>query len=166
MEQVLRTVSALNDAGFTEITMYETLLRPHEVNQVPVLQTVEDISEKLKKAEQKRETKRLKQIASSQQSKRKREEDVGDELAEVDGNAVSVKRVKTDDEAVLQNRLPQEIPEILVTSSTDSDPKICVSKAIPEVRGHTSYLTFACLLPGVAPAAPAGSPVPCGITNE
>ncbi|KAI0050134.1 hypothetical protein FA95DRAFT_1603819 [Auriscalpium vulgare] len=49
-EQVLRTVSALNESGFTDITMYETLLRPHGVYQVPVLPSVSSITAKLKDA--------------------------------------------------------------------------------------------------------------------
>ncbi|KAJ6611381.1 1-methyladenosine methyltransferase catalytic subunit Gcd14 [Mycena sp. CBHHK59/15] len=68
MEQVLRTVSALNDAGFSDITMYETLLRSHDVNQVPVLQSISEIEEKLKKGEEIREIKRLRQIAAGQRS--------------------------------------------------------------------------------------------------
>jgi tRNA (adenine57-N1/adenine58-N1)-methyltransferase len=150
--------------------MYETLLRPHEVNQVPVLQTIEDIHEKLKKAEQKREVKRLKQIASSQHGKRKREGDADDEL-EVDGATIGTKRVKTDDEdASTAQKHPDSqdtVPEMPVSSSTEVDvasvasPKICLSKAMPEVRGHTSYLTFACLLPALLVTSPAGSPVEC-----
>jgi len=181
MEQVLRTVSALNDAGFTEITMYETLLRPHEVNQMPVLQTIGDINKKLKEAEQKREAKRLKQIASSQHSKRKREGNTDDELADDDndGATVGTKRVKTDDEDAsnLQNHsasqeLPPETLEMPIPSSTKIDAvpvapslKICVSKVVPEVRGHTSYLTFACLLPALLVTVPSGSPVGCEITS-
>ncbi|RDB14861.1 tRNA (adenine(58)-N(1))-methyltransferase catalytic subunit TRM61 [Hypsizygus marmoreus] len=101
MEQVLRTVNALNDAGFTDITMYETLLRPLDVAQVPMLQPISEISEKLKQAERKREDKRLKQIAANRRnaSKRKREEDGpgADTPVETEDEASS-KRIKTDDE--------------------------------------------------------------------
>src|ERR1700761_3378959 len=101
MEQVLRTVNALNDAGFSggyrllhqlnltsaDITMYETLVRSHDVSQVPVLQTVAEVSDRLKSAEAVREVKRLRQIAAGQRThephgeKRKRgEETRGQEL--------------------------------------------------------------------------------------
>ncbi|KAJ3488436.1 hypothetical protein NLI96_g2836 [Meripilus lineatus] len=36
------------------------------------------------------------------------------------------------------------------TQNDGSSAKLNVSKAFPEVRGHTSYLTFAVLLPGFA----------------
>ncbi|KAJ7256832.1 tRNA methyltransferase complex GCD14 subunit-domain-containing protein [Mycena haematopus] len=172
MEQVLRTVSALNDEGFSDITMYETLVRPHDVTHVPALQSITEVAEKLKKAEGVREIKRLQQIAAGQRShenphgeKRKRSEEVGrqDELpvAETEDSG-SGKRLKTDDEI-------DDAPDGDVSRSLDEPssqamragasipalpPKISVSKAIPEVRGHTSYLTFATLLPPTPPTLP------------
>ncbi|KAH8114491.1 tRNA methyltransferase complex GCD14 subunit-domain-containing protein [Phellopilus nigrolimitatus] len=65
MEQVLRTVAALNEAGFTDITMYETLLRPHEVHAIPLL-PINEVGDRLKRSEIRREEKRLKQVALSQ----------------------------------------------------------------------------------------------------
>ena len=61
--------------------MYETLIRPHQVDAVPALPPIGHISEKLKKAEQKREEKRLRQIANPRAAaagKRKRVDDVDD----------------------------------------------------------------------------------------
>jgi len=166
MEQVLRTVNALNEAGFTDITMYETLIRPHEVNQVPTLLPIGEVSEKLKKAEQKREEKRLRQIAnarSNPRGKRKRG-DAADgqiiEAAEDTGN----KRVKTDDEDEVGSRIETsqsvEMVSLPDTFSPSGEPqptdpytsstKMNIFKAMPEVRGHTSYLTFACLVPAAS----------------
>ncbi|KAF7987034.1 hypothetical protein HWV62_151 [Athelia sp. TMB] len=158
MEQVLRTVNALNEAGFTDITMYETLIRPHEVNQIPALQSIKEIGENLKQAEQKREEKRLRQIALSRSNgiaKRKRSEsndgDVPDSSPE---NAH--KRVKGDDEDETMEPNVERLSSagaVDAASSTEDDardntPKsINVSTVLPEVRGHTSYLTFACLVP-------------------
>ncbi|KAJ6494627.1 tRNA methyltransferase complex subunit Cpd1 [Mycena vitilis] len=143
MEQVLRTVSALNDAGFSDITMYETLVRPHDVTHTPVLQSVTEVADKLKKAEGVREIKRLRQIADGQRNhenphgeKRKRSEETSqqEEIIAADaGDSGSGKRLKTDDG--MDDGTP----------SQDAD-------AIPEVRGHTSYLTFATLLPPMPPA--------------
>ncbi|GLB38651.1 putative catalytic subunit of tRNA (adenine-N(1)-)- methyltransferase, which catalyzes the formation of N(1)- methyladenine at position 58 (m1A58) in initiator methionyl-tRNA [Lyophyllum shimeji] len=184
MEQVMRTVNALNDAGFTEITMYETLLRPIDVSHVPVLQPVGEISEKLKQAERKREDKRLKQIAAGRQStsKRKREDEgtpvkdqtIMEEAAEE--AAGGSKRIKTDDEdgapldAVPTPAMdldPHEESDAALPTTVASPPapspspiapkKISVSKVMPEVRGHTSYLTFASLQPFEPPAEPAPS---------
>ncbi|KII90936.1 hypothetical protein PLICRDRAFT_39516 [Plicaturopsis crispa FD-325 SS-3] len=173
MEQVLRTVSALNEAGFSDITMYETLLRPHEVNQTPPLVSVNEIAEKLKLAEQKREDKRLRQIATSRTryaegngSKRKREgaAEEGEDTAENSGN----KKARTDDEdgeshpqrEVVDSTASSQLPHSSTKSETVPAPpaKINVSKVMSEVRGHTSYLTFARLLPrsDLSPLAPEG----------
>ncbi|KAK1224049.1 tRNA (adenine-N(1)-)-methyltransferase catalytic subunit trm61 [Marasmius sp. AFHP31] len=144
MEQVMRTVSALNDAGFTgcsvkwvqiisveivpflsvylapeshrrlftdafslfllgfglEITMYETLLRPHEVSSAPPLVSINEIGEKIKQSEARREEKRLKQIAqghrggsgAGKKGKRKHEEDE----VPIEGDP-EAKRAKTED---------------------------------------------------------------------
>ncbi|KAG6919263.1 hypothetical protein DXG01_008059 [Tephrocybe rancida] len=171
MEQVLRTVNALNDAGFTEITMYETLLRPVDVSHVPVLQPIGDISEKLKQAERKREDKRLQQIAAGKQtvSKRKREDgtpvkDHLEQASDADIVAGERKRLKTDEDAAPV--IPEPLQEMeldpleetedggVASALTPSGPpvqisaaKISLSKVMSEVRGHTSYLTFALLQP-------------------
>jgi tRNA (adenine57-N1/adenine58-N1)-methyltransferase catalytic subunit len=154
--------------------MYETLIRPHEVNQIPTLLPIGEVSEKLKKAEQKREEKRLRQIANARSNsggKRKRGDAVDGEAmegAEDTGN----KRVKTDDEDDTGSQIDVEVPEVnrnhpqsvqtvrlSDTTSGEVQPtdaymstatKINVSKAMPEVRGHTSYLTFACLVPAAS----------------
>ena len=55
-----------------EITMYETLLRPHQVDAVPPLVSVAAVGAQLKKAEARREEKRLRQIAQARAAKRKR----------------------------------------------------------------------------------------------
>ncbi|KNZ73150.1 tRNA (adenine-N(1)-)-methyltransferase catalytic subunit TRM61 [Termitomyces sp. J132] len=174
IEQVLRTVNALNDAGFTDITMYETLLRPVEVSHVPVSQPIGDISEKLKQAERKREEKRLQQIAAGKQNKRKRGDgtplkDQLEEASEVDTAAGERKRLKTNEES--DTVVPEPLQGMDLDSSEEavgvapsiplapSGPpvqifpsKVNLSKVMPEVRGHTSYLTFASLMPFTPPA--------------
>lgn len=153
--------------------MYETLLRPHEVNPVPAPLSIREVSEKLKKAEQKREEKRLKQIANARltkaetHGKRKREGNTEDELADLD-DASGSKRVKTDDEdgtplhlqpdvlsGSSQDLFPPQISSAIPITPPQAASRLNVSKALPEVRGHTSYLTFACLL---CPKALAGIP--------
>ncbi|KAJ3916924.1 tRNA methyltransferase complex GCD14 subunit-domain-containing protein [Lentinula edodes] len=166
IEQVLRTVSALNDSGFTDITMYETLLRPYDIQQTSSLPTIGEISDKLKQSEIRREEKRLKQIASGHRGdagllsdepaggKRAKteEEDIIDVESQViedsrnfltkdvsmDGGLLLVKAEEVLDEG---NRVKMEKPPLA------QPMKINLSKVMPEVRGHTSYLTFACLLP-------------------
>ncbi|KAJ7439238.1 tRNA methyltransferase complex GCD14 subunit [Mycena latifolia] len=188
MEQVLRTVSALNEAGFSDITMYETLVRSHDVAQVPVLQSVSEVAEKLKKAEEIREIKRLRQIAAGQRSrenphgeKRKRDDDMKmDEQGELPladaEDSGSGKRLKTDDEmgdatAVQDGDVSRSLDDSSThivragTSNPAPPAKISVSKAAAEVRGHTSYLTFATLLPPMPPAPPEDAP-PQGLLSS
>ena len=232
MEQVLRTVNALNEHGFTgmrftrsfltllstglpceitpylqplrfvEITMYETLMRPHEVSQIPSLKSVRQVGEELKDMAVRREERRLWQIASSAASKSKRKREEADQ--ELDPGEVqedaSLKRVKTgkgEDGKTTKTNVSAEIrtrgndnvvgvntnesinfnfatdpepvidpiqysdglageqtsPNPRVGSANVSEPtaiggsQLNVSKVFPEVRGHTSYLTFACLVP-------------------
>lgn len=191
MEQVLRTVSSLNEAGFTgklhtissdnitlspsfpDITMYETLLRPHEVNEVPVLPSIATATEKLKEHERKREDKRMRQIAASQaklvekQQKRKRgetDEDAAGVESEIEskrlktGNDENAEKAKTaevttrhHDPSVLQaeESAPAAQAASVKTHSIEDAGQQVVSRVVPEVRGHTSYLTFAILLPRV-----------------
>ncbi|KAI0947086.1 hypothetical protein AcV7_009610 [Taiwanofungus camphoratus] len=160
--------------------MYETLIRPHQIDAIPSLVPISEISERLKKAEQRREEKRLRQIANSRAvaTKRKRES-----TAEADAEAgVTGKRPKTDDESeskASEHEQPASVAkesdpgptqllrldESNTSSGVDLDPtpidppptKLSVSKAFPEVRGHTSYLTFACLLPANANAGTVSS---------
>lgn len=187
--------------------MYETLMRPHEVSQIPSLKSVRQVGEELKDMAVRREERRLRQIASSAASKAKRKrEEAGDEsdLGEVQEDA-SLKRVKTgegengktstakvgagirkgdgghddsmdtnagtnlnfatDPEAATDpieysdglagggERPNRRVGSANVNGSTSvsgdsgSGGHLNVSRVFPEVRGHTSYLTFACLVP-------------------
>ena len=67
---------------------------------------------------------------------------------EEEGGEVEPKRVRLDDEedVVLDDSVPTPIARP-TTTSTNAIVRMGVSKASPEVRGHTSYLTFACLIP-------------------
>ena len=121
-----------------DITMYETLLRPHEVQQFPTPLPLSHVIDKLKDMEKFREEKRLRQIANH---KRKREDA---EFSEPD------KRARTDElSAGDQNSL--QAPLITVREEDDANEveaqMVSLSKVCHEVRGHTSYLTFARLVP-------------------
>ncbi|KIO05281.1 hypothetical protein M404DRAFT_141130, partial [Pisolithus tinctorius Marx 270] len=143
MEQVLRAVTALNEAGFTDICMYETLLRPHEVQQFPTPLSLDNVVDKLKRLEKFREEKRLRQVANS---KRKREDD--SDISEPD------KRARTGEPDATRNEGVPSISNLPVLPVADSETNEEVaettvnwSKVCHEVRGHTSYLTFARLVP-------------------
>ncbi|KAF9485755.1 tRNA methyltransferase complex GCD14 subunit [Pholiota conissans] len=169
IEQVLRTVSALNDAGFTEITMHETLLRPIEVFQTPKLPSVGEAAAELKRAEVRREEKRQRQIAANRRAVEEARE--GKEAKEREGKREEGgKRKVVDDEEGEGEEEPEHkrarvdvpsTPGVASTASstrprttTSAPQKINVAKALAEVRGHTSYLTFASLVP--VPAGYAG----------
>ncbi|KDQ20849.1 hypothetical protein BOTBODRAFT_26869 [Botryobasidium botryosum FD-172 SS1] len=189
IEQVLRTVTALNDAGFTGITLYETLLRPHEVSAVSQIK-IGDVAEKLKKNEAKREASRLEQIRRSgekaeEKRKRKREANGADESGRVSRDEVVVKRTKAvegeemdvDVDAPLASaEVPVGDVSTMVEPSSTPVPlqaeegegagadasqleTLNSAKCVREVRGHTSYLTFACLLPWTAEMAAAAAAV-------
>jgi tRNA (adenine57-N1/adenine58-N1)-methyltransferase len=145
--------------------MYETLLRPLDVTHVPAPTPIGEISEKLKQAERKREDKRLKQIAAgrSNAAKRKREGSVEPLPADAEEahESVGSKRVKTDAENLtpdpeseimdLDTELPETATPAFTRPTSSSSPvpatKVSLSKVLSEVRGHTSYLTFASLQP-------------------
>jgi len=67
---------------------------------------------------------------------------------EEEAGEVEPKRVRLDDEedVVLDDSVPTLVARP-TTTSTNVSVRMGVSKASPEVRGHTSYLTFACLIP-------------------
>jgi len=184
VEQVLRTVSALNDAGFTDITMYETLLRTHEVNQAPRPAHIGHVAERLKQVERNREDKRQRQIAASRArrhttEKRKREDDDGagvvvdpdrdgrgfeatkkaKTVAQSDGDTPApdvIIDVDEDDQQPLEviPAVDGAMPPLPASASAPAPATQVLSKHSKEVRGHTSFLTFACLLPTTQPQAP------------
>jgi tRNA (adenine57-N1/adenine58-N1)-methyltransferase catalytic subunit len=133
--------------------MYETLLRPHEVSQVSAPLPIGDVAERLRKAEIKREEKRQRQIENNgrQNNKRKRDtSEVGD-VADTDTS----KRAKTEAESVATPDIvaadtvdPEvQLEDELSRPSSAPDNLMDSSRVLTEVRGHTSYLTFACLVP-------------------
>ncbi|KAG8934320.1 tRNA (adenine-N(1)-)-methyltransferase catalytic subunit trm61 [Tulasnella sp. 418] len=201
IEQVLRTVSSLNDAGFTDITMYEVLIRPQDISATPSLRNIEEASDKLKASAIRREARRLRQIEQSRlayeaKQKAKELESVaitdGDVKILTDTGDISpgLKRKREDETPVIMldaiKRPKSEAVDTDAPNGMDIDevpashpvPKISpsrmdspapnshsstpgpssvkvelmnVSRPFAEVRGHTSYLTFAVLLPATFP---------------
>jgi tRNA (adenine57-N1/adenine58-N1)-methyltransferase len=154
--------------------MYETLLRPHEVSQVPRLIQIDAITEKLKQFERSREDKRQRQIATSRArrnatEKRKREDDDNAEGVidlEPEAHELETKKARTAaaqgddtsapdvnmtiDEDVMEEPSPATAPvadDALLLQPAPAPAMQVLSRHSKEVRGHTSFLTFACLLP-------------------
>ncbi|KAJ3124055.1 tRNA (adenine-N(1)-)-methyltransferase catalytic subunit trm61 [Nowakowskiella sp. JEL0407] len=118
MEQVLETVNALSSAGFSDIRMFETLVRPYIVQTTSVL-PIPKVSKR-------------KAFAKRGVSDTKEEESI-DAPAEESTN--STEDVADNDNNVEEGQKPTENKTELI------------SKVLSKVRGHTSYLTFATLLP-------------------
>lgn len=133
--------------------MYETLLRPHDVSAIPLPLPIGDIVEKLKQAEAKREDKRLRQIAANKRTAIKRKRDEGDDAEKFTDDPSGSKRVKTDEDdanVILSTETSTRLDDMDTTGASMPGlvpSKMSVSKALSEVRGHSSYLTFACLIP-------------------
>ena len=154
--------------------MYETLLHPHQVEPITPPLPISVASANLKRLEIRKEEKRLRQIASAQRSaasaKRKRiaeEEDEGEgEGRDEAGVGVNKKKAKMTGEGeegemletsasassatrqTTQAQPPSTTTPTTVTQEPEQqETKMSVSKTFPEVRGHTSYLTFAVFFP-------------------
>ena len=164
--------------------MYETLLRPHEVNQAPRLAQIDTVVEKLKQLERNREDKRQRQIAASRArrnatEKRKREDEEDDNAGDgidpdPDVHELEAKKVKTTAAAApsdedtpapdvvmdIDERTLEDQPPVATVTAMAAVPLPAAAPAMQvlsrhskEVRGHTSFLTFACLLPTTRPQA-------------
>jgi tRNA (adenine57-N1/adenine58-N1)-methyltransferase len=225
MEQVLRTVAALNAAGFSgtlrgssasrpltvwrtaDVTMYEALLRPHDVSAPAPPQRVADVAARLRAQEKRREEKRLVQISQARTrgagsgAKRKApdaavdgaagepevkkarvEPALGDVPAEADAaepgapvddaeqlgtlvvsaaaasGALGLGNASLADTVTMQaafERTPAAAAGRRWDKVAANGEKMVLSRPFSEVKGHTSYLTFACLVPGTADAASA-----------
>jgi len=148
--------------------MFETLLRPHEVHHVPKPVTIDSIMEQVKLHEIKKERRRLQQVEASDRKrnslKRKREQTeegeggpdldlgTGDQKRRRDVDALHPSTAVDIDITVIKHALdppPMSLnrKEARLATLATSTP---MSKPMPEIRGHTSYLTFATLLPALA----------------
>ncbi|KEP54879.1 tRNA (adenine-N(1))-methyltransferase catalytic subunit TRM61 [Rhizoctonia solani 123E] len=167
IEQVLRTVSALNELGFTGVTMHETLTKPHDICNAP-MQTVEDAAIRLRDIETRKEQRRLRQIESAARDKKRKRIEGNEEVQENE----SPKRTKMESKTRAGEESPPELdpsdslsnnppppqpkrgPHIgAKPSAAPEEERYVVSKPFGEVRGHTSYLTFAMLVPSACDEA-------------
>ena len=168
----------INENSLPDITMYETLLRSHEVSQAPRLVQIGAATEKLKQQERYREDKRQRQIAASRvrrhaMEKREREDDsnviaCGVVNQDPDFYEPEAKKAKTSapsDEDAPAPDVVMEIDEDVLGNQPPPPPSPAsapvtqvLSKHPKEVRGHTSFLTFACLLPTTQAKTPMPQP--------
>lgn len=193
IEQVLRTVAALSEHGFHDISTYESLIRTHEsLTNVAPLETVSDVVDRIRASERRRETRREMQIANSRQERERKQAEKAKKEAEAAGepmdegtatpkakesgtasqtdardasDALSTKRKLDDADDDLEHKrlsapaddAPSEPPAEMLYSAgfrqkTEIRPIVATnvySRPFPQMRGHTSYLTFATLQPQV-----------------
>lgn len=162
--------------------MHESLLRPHDVVAIPPLPTIGESSAKLKIQEIRQEEKRQSQIAQSRArnaaketaGKRKRDEEditgLNDATNGEDMEGIEAKRVKIEGES--EETAEMTRPQARAAPNPPrrknvpmGEDRLVVSRAFPEVKGHTSYLTFALLVPSPkAPADSTASPVGASVS--
>lgn len=145
--------------------MYEVLTRPHEIVPVqPTLVSVSTIAKRLKEQEVRREQRRQVQIdLARKRNARLQAEANGVDLTE-NGEAIAdggkrsrteaserndpAKRRKTDTTSTSSTPLHGTAPEVASPRSGHTLTETgWVTRVISDVRGHTSYLTFATMYP-------------------
>ncbi|WVR04118.1 hypothetical protein IAU60_001117 [Kwoniella sp. DSM 27419] len=166
LEQVLKTVSTLRSEGFSEVYTQEVLIRTHELVPPPAsdssfLGSVSSIVDRLKRHEQRKEERRAAQMRLAREKARKLKEseaEAGDgDSAHADAEAGSKRKHSTDDTANVGDDAVQ-IADIEGPASTeDETPRwnepstqldaAVLTKPTSEMKGHTSYLTFASYYP-------------------
>lgn len=161
MEQVQRTTIALSEAGFTDIKMFETLVKTYDL-QPDTEQPRPTIRDAVKKVLEVKENKRKQQeTIDGVKSEPKELLDVeGDEIIAELGREADITELKpeTISESDFLRDTPTETPKEGTPSGTatpsgkrkrkdyNSDTK-WMARHPTEMRGHTSYLTFAVYLP-------------------
>ncbi|CCO26329.1 tRNA (adenine-N1-)-methyltransferase [Rhizoctonia solani AG-1 IB] len=143
------------------VTMYETLTKPHDICSAP-MQTIEDAASRLRDIETRKEQRRLKQIeAAGRDKKRKRiDRSEGEQDDDHSKRAKVESRTQPAEELLPELELsgppsdslpPTQVKRDSRANTTSSKAlegeRYIVSKPFGEVRGHTSYLTFAMLVP-------------------
>lgn len=132
--------------SIADISMSETLLRPHSVETQISLPPISTATTKLRavetQKEQRRQTQKLNSANKTNALKRKLASNGGEEDEQ---DEEEVQQAQADD---ARGKGKEQVPQAPRRKKGDPLPYgISVSKPNSEVRGHTSYLTFATLLP-------------------
>ncbi|KAJ1959760.1 tRNA (adenine-N(1)-)-methyltransferase catalytic subunit trm61 [Dispira parvispora] len=146
IEQVDRTCKALTEEGFSNITMFEVLSRPHELRQTPLPSIQAAIARHQSQRESKAivtarryptEPKEEDQSSSTETTHKKRKLETGEEDSTLAG-------------VPDKSSTPSESGRVNLTLrplTTEELNYQYVTKTPTECRGHTSYLTFATWVP-------------------
>ncbi|WRT65378.1 uncharacterized protein IL334_002321 [Kwoniella shivajii] len=170
LEQVLKTVSTLRAEGFADIYTQEVLLRTHELAPPPPsdsshLGNVSSIVNRLKAHERRKEERRAVQMRSAREKIRKQKEGESAKASTSTKESTELgSKRKLDDEgapnngpslaSVVDEGSESTIPVVETdgTSTRWSEPEtqledVVLTKPTAEMKGHTSYLTFASYYP-------------------
>lgn len=151
IEQISKTVTALNEHGFVDIQMYECLIRFNELrvhNVVPIDEALE--KEREFESKRKRALPRVLRESFKKSLEDARNSTEEDQNAEGDEEGSRNKRVCTDTSLISETVTPAAEPRSILTTRLPA-----------ENRGHTSYLLFATFTPtteGPVPAQPNAAP--------
>ncbi|TXT11007.1 hypothetical protein VHUM_01758 [Vanrija humicola] len=173
IEQVTKTASALRDHGFSDIATQEVLIRTYDLVPPPPqnshhLEDVSQITQRLRDHEKRKEERRVTQMRNAREKARILKEQQAREEAEARGETEgeskepsdekeTTKKVRTEEPQAAASEDPvagTEDPTESASAPTTiyDEPSVAwnsmvLIKPSPEMRGHTSYLTFATLYP-------------------
>ncbi|KAG0054209.1 tRNA (adenine-N(1)-)-methyltransferase catalytic subunit trm61 [Gryganskiella cystojenkinii] len=169
IEQISRTVTALNEEGFVDIQMYECLIRFNEIRVIP-LWTIEQAMEKQRAVElkRKRATPRVMREDNNNNTTEAEEENKKAKIEDDSNQSSAAGTPVTNPDSEMESSAPVSATatpsatstplltsEETTTGATAAaaprekiDPvNVVVTKLPVEQRGHTSYLMFATFTP-------------------
>ncbi|KAG0202279.1 tRNA (adenine-N(1)-)-methyltransferase catalytic subunit trm61 [Mortierella sp. GBA30] len=153
IEQISKTVTALNEQGFVDIQMYECLIRFNELRILPVV-TIDEALEKEQEHERKR--KRALPRVLRESFKRSLEEakndlkERGQNDSDEDGSRSKKQREDSPSSATLESANINIVVAKPDKTGEAAEPKNVLATRPPaEQRGHTSYLLFATFTPSI-----------------
>ncbi|WWC68912.1 uncharacterized protein I206_102848 [Kwoniella pini CBS 10737] len=154
LEQVLKTVATLRSEGFAEISTQEVLIRTHELvvpNDPDHLGSVSSIVDQLKAHEKRKTDRRAVQMRIARDKARRQKEAESGMVSERPVEVGSKRKIDERQESSMEQSQEEE-EEYARTSPTWIEPitqldSIVLTKPTAEMKGHTSYLTFASYYP-------------------
>ncbi|CAH7669338.1 tRNA methyltransferase complex subunit Cpd1 [Phakopsora pachyrhizi] len=162
IEQVQKTCQTLQSLGFSEIVMFETLLRTHEPVSFQRMR-VEDVIKKLENIEVKKEARKKKQRLEAQKRKNLKTTSKASNTTTTDATEIASDKTRdllvtkisnlNDDSSAKETEYTGSVigeeSRKLKKDNDDLFDENHINSCKPAVmsRGHTSFLTFAILLP-------------------
>ncbi|WVQ62886.1 uncharacterized protein L199_001035 [Kwoniella botswanensis] len=158
LEQVLKTVSTLRSEGFSDIFTQEVLIRTHELvkeSDPDHLASVSSIVDSLKAHEKRKVERRAVQMKTAREKARRQKEnrdgvsssehvEPGQKRKLEEDKAEGTPSADIDNEEKQQERIKEYSAWVEPHTQLKN---VVLTKPTPEMKGHTSYLTFASLYP-------------------